>query len=796
MRDRASASGDAAVSIAGDSRAPVTTTYVGTQVVGASSMPLSAAAKDPGVVFAAVHLEAFTGRQWLADQVDRFIAGHPCGYVLIEAEAGVGKTAFAAWLVKTRGYISHFSRYSGGGSVQVALANLGAQLIRNFGLDDEAPGGMLPEWCQTPGGFESLLATAAGRAREQRHALVLVVDGLDEADTPGDGLPFGLPSLLPDAVYVIGTYRTGRSPGRPDAPATTLRIAREDQRNQDDIRVYLARTVSEDVLAARLAEADIDHADFIELLAKRCGGVWVYLRYVLDELRFGLRRPTEIGELPSGLRDYYANQIRRWRADPSWHTGLLPFLATLSVAGEALPAASLARLAGNPDRVAVQRWCDLTVRPLLTTMRAQAAGAPLRYEIYHASFREVLNPGPEDTADLSANQPAYELIALSDELRQAAASAHNRICDTYLASFGGLDAGVPVLAAEPGAAAIDGCYPLRHLTRHLEHACRMADIDALLAVEHLSDETRTVNTWFAASDQGDSIVSYLADLARAWNGSAAATDRAVARRLPAASLGMEVRYALMAASMASLTGGISAGLVGQLVRAGMWSSQRGLDHARRIADPRIRLDTLLSLYDQVDAELQFTVLTQALNAATSVASDLMRAQALAELAPRLTADMLAEALAAASAITDDASRALALTWLAPYLPADRLPHAVAAATTITDESARAQALTWLAPHLNPDERPAVLEQALNAATAITDGYSRVHALTRLAPHLNPDERPAVLEQALNAATAITDGYSRVHALTRLAPHLNPDERPAVLEQALNLPFNLGVRAVP
>jgi hypothetical protein len=140
-------------------------------------MPLSAAAKDPGVVFTAVHLEAFTGRQWLADQVDRFIAGHPCGYVLIEAEAGVGKTAFAAWLVKTRAYISHFSRYSSGGSVPVALANLGAQLIRNFGLDDEAPAGMLPEWCQTPGGFESLLATVAGRAREQRHPLVLVVDG-------------------------------------------------------------------------------------------------------------------------------------------------------------------------------------------------------------------------------------------------------------------------------------------------------------------------------------------------------------------------------------------------------------------------------------------------------------------------------------------------------------------------------------------------------------------------------------------------------------------------------------------
>jgi hypothetical protein len=30
--------------------------------------------------------------------------------------------------------------------------------------------------------------------------VVLVVDGLDEADTPEEGLPWGLPSLLPDGV--------------------------------------------------------------------------------------------------------------------------------------------------------------------------------------------------------------------------------------------------------------------------------------------------------------------------------------------------------------------------------------------------------------------------------------------------------------------------------------------------------------------------------------------------------------------------------------------------------------------
>src|SRR5690348_9184853 len=72
--------------------------------------PIDVAARDPAWIFAAVGLDGFTGRQWLADEMDRFIASNQCGYFFVEADAGMGKTAFAAWLVKTRGYVSHFSR--------------------------------------------------------------------------------------------------------------------------------------------------------------------------------------------------------------------------------------------------------------------------------------------------------------------------------------------------------------------------------------------------------------------------------------------------------------------------------------------------------------------------------------------------------------------------------------------------------------------------------------------------------------------------------------------------------------
>jgi hypothetical protein len=64
-------------------------TYIGTQLVGVSAVPVAVAAKDPGPVFTAAGVDRFTGRKWLVGEVDRVLAGYPCGYVFLTAEAGL-----------------------------------------------------------------------------------------------------------------------------------------------------------------------------------------------------------------------------------------------------------------------------------------------------------------------------------------------------------------------------------------------------------------------------------------------------------------------------------------------------------------------------------------------------------------------------------------------------------------------------------------------------------------------------------------------------------------------------------
>jgi hypothetical protein len=110
-----------------------------------SAVPIDYAVTDPAPIFQAVDVDGFIGRQWLVRKLDSFMASNRSGYFMVEADAGMGKTAFAAWLVKTRGYLFYFSRLSGR-SERGALQNLSAQVIKKCRLEGKTQGGFVPEW--------------------------------------------------------------------------------------------------------------------------------------------------------------------------------------------------------------------------------------------------------------------------------------------------------------------------------------------------------------------------------------------------------------------------------------------------------------------------------------------------------------------------------------------------------------------------------------------------------------------------------------------------------------------------
>ncbi|WP_141982691.1 BTAD domain-containing putative transcriptional regulator [Saccharothrix saharensis] len=776
---------------------------------GSAAVSVENAVREHRQVTDRVLSEGFTGREWVLAEIDRRLAEMPGGYVWVEGDAGVGKTALAAFLVLERGWVGHFAGVSRGTTVRVGLQNLIGQLVRRWSLTDIAPSAMVPEWAFTAEGFEVVLHAAAQRARVAGSPLVLVVDGADEAEI--DGQPWGLPFVLPDGVFVVGTYRTGHPPPRTGGNQAVVRLAADDPRNRLDVEAHLRA-----VLPPELADEEV-----ITALSNRCQGVWVYLRYAVEELRNGVRDVRDLATLPSGLSRYYTDTVDRWSRSPDWDVGLLRLLGVVAVIGEPLDAADLA-LAADVDEAAVRRWCHGTLRPFLAVERAGPTAR--RFAVHHTSLREFLNGRP--LGDFGSEEDWY----WSETLAAAAAAARHRIVDHHLARFGGLDAGLPRLAADFDLLTAGSGYAVRHLAGHLLDAGRIEDLRRLLTTEG-----RTGNLWFAAHEHADAVDDYLADISTLWAHLAHRTDGALAAGRPAPTLVDEARCALATSSITSLTANIPADLVVALVKAGMWTPQRALAHARRLHAPPARALLLAALVPLLPDHLRPPAVAWALAAArdpvTHITGDVLtriaphltdvadavsiasqvrhggwRAAAQAAIARSLDGqpkrNLLRDALNSAMSVAGEHDRAEAVRRILPDLPDDLVDEAVSAAagtappreapqprigallksTTADSELARVDEIVALIPTSSDDD----LAEVLAAAAGISDLDARAVLLTAVAARLPVGERPPVLAAALTAARTITtapadpdDAFAAANHRTRagvLAGYAVPDER--------------------
>ncbi len=262
---------------------------------------------SPDTVFQRVAIDRFARREWLAREVDEFFKASDRGYFILEAEAGLGKTAFMAWLVKQRSYIHLFVEQSPGAEGMVhGVRSLAAQVIRTWDLRGRVEDGVLPRAASRPDFLDGLLREAA-RARDLRRRdepIVLVVDGLDEAGAPAGLNPLGLPPRLPKGVYVVAAYRIGAAVLNVDEPKRPFQL-KAGGKNRNDMRSYL-----QDAAARLRAAGALDRArgsgddDFVRALIGKCDGVWIYMRYIMDEIERGERAPLDLDELPDNLWEY------------------------------------------------------------------------------------------------------------------------------------------------------------------------------------------------------------------------------------------------------------------------------------------------------------------------------------------------------------------------------------------------------------------------------------------------------------------------------------------------------------
>ena len=389
------------------------------------------------------------------------------------------------------------------------------------------------------------------------------------------------------------------------------------------------------------------------------------------------------------------------------------------------------------------------------------------------------------TFNMHGLQFVYGRHQLGEDRLQA---LHARLADNILDAWGGLDDGLPGLCtsslADPGER-----YGVVHLSTHLNGADREEDIHRLLALNAPATATANQpgqirNTWHTAHGRIGETFSYLADVRLAWDLAKASADRAFAAEELATSTGLEIRYALVSASMASITARIPRELIVALVADGQWTIREGRKHAWLLPTAEATARTLVDLLDYVSTAqrrdsgsgpLAAELATEASATAHAVDNPVSRASTLTALvvhAPDLKA-AVADAWKAICDIGGEYSRARAVAALAPKttLPTDLQDQAIRLAGKCEGAYPKAIILTSLVSRSPKPVRPAIVSQAWEAISAISQPKARVDLLMALLPYLPPDGQAAAAKQAREAAEAIPAGFEQASAYLTLAARL-------------------------
>ncbi|MFZ5857189.1 MAG: AAA family ATPase [Chloroflexota bacterium] len=749
----------------------------------------------PDGVFQRVRVDELVGRDWLTAKVDAFLndPNLKSGAFLLIGDAGVGKTAFMAHLVKERRYLHLFAEQAPGQAMlQRAMQSLASQLVTRYQIDPYKDRDTLNALSVFPDFLERILRLAASTLTEGEK-IVIVCDALDEAGTFPDHFVFGLPKELPDSVYFILSQRPVNVK-LPNFEPVIENLEAQGEDNLQDIEAYLSAVAKRPEIAGQIRSKEYSEEFFIQTLKEKSQGVWMYLHYIIKEIESGARAPLDLGNLPTGLVGYYAEYWDAWRTgkrgkgEEAWDELYAPLLTTLAAAQEAISVDWLIQ------------WADVTAKPrevtrLLTEhwrafITEKEKDGQKTYIPYHLSFKEFIT-GRVDTTKLPPAQ-----ANLIKELAEQTVDAHKRIVDVFEKECKG-----------EWEKLVEQAYPRLHLTAHLNGAGEYEKLRILLT------EGDEKIKWAEAREQKEeTYAGYLNDLTYVW-------EYAEQKQ----NYTLTIRCMLIENSVHSLASIIPPELLAELGKSGIWSYERCLSMIRQNPHSSEQAKALELLAPKIPPLL----FQKTLDIACEIKNESDCASAISTLAPYLGKDINLHAFFFALKMQGEVARAYALSTLAPHLTDEIKPQAFQDALTATreiqSEDRRANALFILAPHLSDEFKVQVLQEASTATQnaldflyknrpisggprqlanivpylineqkkqlliyirEIQDDIFRVVCLKILLPHLNDELKTQAIQEALDATQKIKNIYYHAISLSGLMPHINDEFKIQILQSLL------------
>jgi hypothetical protein len=276
--------------------------------------------------------EGFVGRRLVFEAIERFTTEKDSGYLMVTGTPGIGKSSIVAELARRHGWVHHFNiRRAGIIRPEAFLANTCAQLIARHRLAY----GSLPTEADRDSGFLTALLRQVSQRLRTGDPCILLIDALDESDH--DGLPPGanplyLPPVLPRGVFAVLTSRPLDPGARPlfETEPESLVLLQGSAVNRADARHFVESYLGRRGICEFLNAQDIREEAFLEQLAEKSEGNFMYLQFVLRAIEEGRYLHKSLEEIPAGLRQYYEGHWRLMRGRDSeevWARSKVPVLA-------------------------------------------------------------------------------------------------------------------------------------------------------------------------------------------------------------------------------------------------------------------------------------------------------------------------------------------------------------------------------------------------------------------------------------------------------------------------------------
>jgi hypothetical protein len=228
---------------------------------------------------------------------------------------------------------------------------------------------------------------------------------------------------LPRGVFAVLTSRPLDPGARPlfETEPESLVLLQGSAVNRADARHFVESYLGRRGICEFLNAQDIREEAFLEQLAEKSEGNFMYLQFVLRAIEEGRYLHKSLEEIPAGLRQYYEGHWRLMRGRDSeevWARSKVPVLAALMATKQPIPFSLIARYA----RVAETRLVRETLRewrPFLEVTEVDGGSGRRErlYSLYHESFHDFL-AGKEEMEESRTVFTAEELDILAGAERR------------------------------------------------------------------------------------------------------------------------------------------------------------------------------------------------------------------------------------------------------------------------------------------------------------------------------------------------------------------------------------------